>query len=324
MSVGDKYTIEDTSYGSVDNHTIVNQRPKNVFTRGNAVLNLFLYAVVIGKSKTKNLQPLSRLRMTLPQSSLIRTAILSTIIVFSVSNTFAQDSFEVQVYESDLVPVNQYELDIHNIFVGHGNTSWDGTVAPSNHQQHLAFEITRGMTDYFEMGSYLLLAHRPDGASEYAGFRLRPRVKAPDDWGLPIGASLSVEIGFPQLQYEPNHVTLEIRPIIDKTIGRWKFDINPIMTFAFNGPEASQGMGLEPEGMIAYEIVPEQLRLMLEYYTALGPVRKLLPANEQVQLLYPKIEYAFSEFFTVNAGVGTGLTSSSDALTWAMRLTFSF
>ena len=261
--------------------------------------------------------------MTFLRSSLNRTAILSTFFVFSVSTTFAQDTFEVQVYESDIVPVNQYELDIHNIFVGRGSTSWDGTVAPSNHQQHLAFEFTRGVTDYFEMGSYLLLAHRPDGTSEYAGFRLRPRVKAPDDWRLPVGLSLSVEIVFPQLQYESNHVTLEIRPIIDKTIGRWKFDVNPIMTFAFNGPEAGHGMGLEPEGMIAYEIVPDQFRLMLEYYTALGPVRHLLPVNQQVHLLYPKVEYAFSEFFTVNAGIGMGLTNASDDLTWALRLTFN-
>lgn len=237
---------------------------------------------------------------------------------------FAQDSFEVQVYESDIVPVGQYELDVHNIYVAHGGTTWDGTVAPSNHQEHLAFEFTRGVTDYFEMGSYLLFAHRPDGANQFAGFRLRPRVKAPDDWQLPVGLSLSAEIGFPQLVYEPNHVTLEIRPIIDKAIGRWKFDINPILTFAFNGPEAHQGMGLEPEGMVAYEIVPDQFRIMLEYYTVLGPVQHLFPADEQVHLLYPKLEYTFSPFFVINAGFGEGLTKASDSLTWALRLTFNF
>jgi hypothetical protein len=96
------------------------------------------------------------------------------------------------------------------------------------------------------------------------------------------------------------------------------------MTFAFNGPEANQGMALEPEGMIAYEVTPDQLRLMLEYYSALGPVRHLLPVNGQVHLLYPKIEYAFSQFFVVNAGFGEGLTKASDSFTWALRLTFNF
>ena len=250
--------------------------------------------------------------------------LVGILVATGASLVRAQDSFEVQVYESDLVPVNQYELDLHNIFVGRGGNSWNGTVAPSNHQEHLAFEFTRGVTDYFEMGSYLLFAHRPDGNTDFAGFRLRPRLKAPDTWNLPVGLSLSAEIGFPQLQYEPNHVTLEIRPIIDKTVGRWKFDINPIMTFAFDGPEADQGMGLEPEAMIAYELIPDRLRLMLEYYSALGPAHHLLPTNQQIHLLYPKIEYAFSRFFVVNAGFGEGLTRASDSLTWALRLTFNF
>ncbi len=258
------------------------------------------------------------------KTAFLRILAVSVIIPLVTSLLQAQDSFEVQVYESDIVPVGQYELDVHNIFVERGNTSWDGTVAPSDHQEHLAFEFTRGMTDYFELGSYLLFAHRPDGATEFAGFRLRPRVKAPDEWQLPVGVSLSAELGFPQLQYEPDHVTLEIRPIIDKTVGRWKFDINPIITFAFDGPEANQGMGLEPEGMIAYEITPDQFRVMLEYYTALGPAHHLLPHNQQTQMLYPKLEYAFSQFFVINAGFGEGLTKASDSLTWALRLTFNF
>ncbi|HTP12242.1 MAG TPA: transporter [Bacteroidota bacterium] len=256
--------------------------------------------------------------------SIGRTPFVCLLLLLPILRVAAQDSFEVQVYESDIVPVDRYELDMHNIFVQHGNTSWEGTVAPSNQQEHLALEFTRGVTDWFEMGSYLLFAHRPDGANDFAGFRLRPRVKAPDEWNTPVGLSLSAEIGFPQLQYEPNHVTLEIRPIIDKTVGRWKFDINPIVTFAFNGPEAGEGMGLEPEGMIAYDVTPERLRLMVEYYTALGPAHQILPTRQEVHMLYPKVEYAFTPFFVVNAGFGKGLTDASDSFTWALRLTFNF
>ncbi len=267
-------------------------------------------------------RPLSAMdpAMTPSLRILLMCLLLTTLAVPAI----AQDSFEVQVYESDVVPVDHYELDVHNIFVQRGGTSWEGTVAPSNRQEHLAFEFTRGMTEWFEIGSYLLFAHRPDGVNDFAGFRLRPRVKAPDDWSLPVGVSLSAEIGFPQLRYEPNHVTLEIRPIIDKTVGRWKFDINPIVTFAFNGPEAGEGMGLEPEAMIAYDLEPDQCRLMVEYFTALGPARHLLPSNQQVRMVYPKVEYAFSPLFTVNAGIGVGLTDSSDSFAWALRLTFNF
>ena len=239
------------------------------------------------------------------------------------SHAAAQDSFEVQVYESDLVPSGHFELDVHTLFVGRGNTTWDGTVAPSNQQFHVALEFTRGVTDAFELGSYLLLARLPDGSSHYAGFRLRPRLRAPEDWHLPVGVSLSVEVGFPQLVYEPNHVSLEFRPIIDKRIGRWIFDINPVVTFAFNGPDAGQGMALEPEAKIGYDIIVDRLMCEMEYFTALGPAHKLFPLAEQVHLLYPKLEYTITPAFVVNAGVGFGLTGASDRLTWAARFTFN-
>jgi hypothetical protein len=251
-------------------------------------------------------------------------ALSMILFVCCVSEVRAQDSFEVQVYESEIVPKNHSELDVHTLFVQRGGSTWEGTVAPSDKQAHLAFEFTRGISEEFELGGYLLFAHRPGEGTEYAGFRLRPRVRAPDAWGSPVGLSLSVEIGFPQLLYEPNHVTLEIRPIIDKKVGRWRLSVNPDLTFAFDGPGAKEGMGLEPELMIAYDAVPDQLMLMVEYFTALGPAHHLLPSDEQAHLIYPQIEYSFSEALTVNAGVGLGLTDASDSFTWAVRLMLSF
>jgi len=254
----------------------------------------------------------------------IRNAATVLLIAIFAPRILAQDSFEVQVYESDLVPTGHYELDVHNIYVGRGSSTWEGTVAPSDQQYHLAFEFTRGMTDEFELGSYLLFARLPDGSSHYAGFRIRPRVRAPDSWNLPVGISLSMEIGFPQLVYEPNHVSLEFRLIIDKRVGRWMFDINPDVTFAFNGPEAGQGMALEPEAKIGYDIIEGRLMGEVEYFSALGPARDLLPFAEQVHLLYPKLEYTFTQTFVLNGGVGFGLTDASDRLSWALRATFNF
>ena len=70
------------------------------------------------------------------------------------------------------------------------------------------------------MAGYLVLAHRPDGGYEYAGTRIRPRIRLPESWHLPVNISISGEIGFPRPTYEENSVTLEIRPIIEKKIGR--------------------------------------------------------------------------------------------------------
>jgi len=55
-----------------------------------------------------------------------------------------------------------------------------------------------------------------------------------------------MEFGIPRLVYEPNAVSLKLGPIIDKRVGKWKFEFNPDVTFAFNRPEAGEGMALEP------------------------------------------------------------------------------
>ena len=120
----------------------------------------------------------------------------------------AQDPFEIQVYEYDTVPKGMWNLETHFNYIGSGTTSFDGPVAPTNNQSHFTFELTRGLTDHFELAGYLVLARRVGEGLEYTGWRVRPRVSLPRSWHLPIDISLSGEVGFPRDLYEENSVTL--------------------------------------------------------------------------------------------------------------------
>jgi hypothetical protein len=251
----------------------------------------------------------------------ISRPLVLVLALLSVSAAAAcQDSFEVQVYESQTAPPGKWEFDLHALFIQRGGTVWEGSVAPSENQAHLALEITRGITEEFEIGAYLLAARRQSEALQYAGFRIRPRVKAPECWDAPVGLSLSLELGFPQPRYEPNRISLEIRPIIDKKVGGWTFSINPLLSSALEGPETDTGPQFEPSMKVGYDVIPESFTLELEYIAALGPIKHFNPAGEQVHLLYPKVEFALSNVLTVNAGVGFGLTDAGDRLVWALRL----
>ena len=142
-------------------------------------------------------------------------AVLS-LIVLTIQ---AQDPFEIQIYEYETAPKGMWNLETHINYIGKGTKSFEGSVAPTNNQFHLTYELTRGITDHFETAGYLVLAHRPGGGYEYVGWRIRPRVRLPQSWGLPVDVSVSGEVGFPREQYEENSVTLEIRPIIEKKFG---------------------------------------------------------------------------------------------------------
>ena len=153
----------------------------------------------------------------------------------------AQDPFEIQVYEYEPVPRGMWNLETHANYTGHGTRQFEGPVAPTQGQSHLTFELTRGVTDWFEMAGYLVLARRPGEGPEYAGYRLRPRARVPASWRWPVGVSLSLEVGFPRATFEENATTLEVRPVLEKKLGKWQLDANRVIGGALRGPGTGAG-----------------------------------------------------------------------------------
>ena len=47
--------------------------------------------------------------------------------------------------------------------------------------------------------------------------------------------------------------TIELRPIIDKQIGRWYFTVNPALGRSFHGPSVPEGVGLSPSAKFSYD-----------------------------------------------------------------------
>jgi hypothetical protein len=235
---------------------------------------------------------------------------------------WAQDPFEIQVYEYETVPKGKWNLETHMNFVARGTKLPEGKVAPTDNQFHLTFELTRGITDNFEMAGYLVLAHRPDGGFEYVGTRIRPRYSLPKEWNLPVGISLSAEVGFPRDVYEENSVTLEIRPIIEKKIGRFQMDFNPVIGRALRGP-GEKDWDFEPGVRFGYELT-KRLDLSLEYYGSTGPVGNPLPTDEQVHQLYPGWDYKFNENVVWNFGIGVGVTPAGNKLVYKSRIGILF
>lgn len=235
----------------------------------------------------------------------------------------AQDTFEIQVYEYELVPKGKFNLETHVNYIARGTKSFEGTVAPTNDQFHLTFELTRGLTDHFELAGYLVLANRPGGGFEYVGARIRPRFSLPKSWPMPFDFSLSTEVGFPRPQYEANSVTLEIRPIIEKTFERFRLSFNPVVGRALKGPDTGEGFDFEPGAKFAYFVKPK-LNAGLEYYGSTGPITNMLPLGEQQHLLFPSLDIFFSEKAMINLGVGFSLTGVGEKLIPKLRLGYRF
>jgi hypothetical protein len=105
--------------------------------------------------------------------------------------------FEIHVYEYEELPPGGFTLEGHFNFVGIGTNSFDGLVALTNHQFHMAGELTGGITDNVSLGFMLLSAVRPGGPGlEYACWRVLPHFYAPKSWHLPLELGLVGEFSF--------------------------------------------------------------------------------------------------------------------------------
>jgi len=223
----------------------------------------------------------------------------------------SQDNYEIQVYGSETVPKHNTMIELHSNFTAQGSKTIINGVLPTNHVFHETIEITHGFTDWFETGFYLFNTIGDQGRTSYVGSHVRPRVALPDKYNFPVGLSLSAEVGYQKREYSEDDWTLEIRPIIDKTIKKFYFAFNPVLDKSLHGLNSNQSFVFSPNAKISYGIT-KHIVPGLEYYGSVGPVTKFSAFQYQQQQLFLALDLNYSEDLEFNAGYGIGFTNSTD------------
>ena len=234
------------------------------------------------------------------------------LLVLSSSALLSQENYEIQVYPYETVAPGHTMVELHSNFTVQGSkTSVDG-LFPTNHQLHETIEITRGVTDWFEVGFYIFTSASSATGWDWVGDHIRPRFRVPEKWHWPVGISISNEIGYQRQQYSTALWDWEIRPIIDKQIGRWYLSFNPTFDRALQGPDTKLGFEFSPNFKAGYDIT-KKVNAGLEYYGALGPVTGFDRLRDQQQQIFPCIDLNLSPKWEFNACVGVtqGPTISS-------------
>ena len=235
----------------------------------------------------------------------------------------AQDNYEIQVYGYDQVEPRHTMVELHSNFTFDGSKAMVDGLYPTNHAEHETIEITHGFTDWFETGFYIFTSSRSGQGIQWVGDHIRPRFRIPKKWNWPVGLSLSNEIGYQRRQFSVDTWTWEMRPIIDKQIGRWYLDFNPAFDKSLHGPTVSQGFIFSPNVKISYDFT-KKITGGIEYYGALGPATDFSPISQQQHQIFPAVDLNLSPNWEVNFGLGVGLTGSTDHLIAKMILGYRF
>jgi len=246
--------------------------------------------------------------------SLLRAVVsLAGLLAVAARQASAQDNYEIQVYASETVAPGTTMFELHSNFTADGRRTVQDGLWPTEHAEHETLEITHGFTSWFEVGSYLFTYIDATRGWQWVGDHIRPRVRAPESWGLPIGLSLSTEIGYQRREVSTDTWTWEIRPIIDQQIGRVYWSINPALDRSFKGPSVSKGLEFSPDATVGVDLTKnKKYNVALEYYGALGPVTNWDPYNQQQHQLFLALNVDFGPAWEFNAGVGNGWTAATD------------
>ncbi|MEP6716701.1 MAG: hypothetical protein ABJC09_14110 [Terriglobia bacterium] len=236
------------------------------------------------------------------------------LFLAATATSFAQDNYEIQVYGSETMAPGHTMVELHSNFTINGSKGVEDGLNPTNHALHETIEITQGINDWFETGFYIFTSYNPEkGGYGWVGDHIRPRVRVPESWKWPVGISLSAEFGYQRRQYSLDTWSLELRPIIDKQLGRWYLSFNPTIDRAFHGPGIAAGVTFSPNFKAGYDVT-KKVNVGIEYYGSLGPVTGFDPIHDQQQQIIPAIDLNLSPDWEFNAGIGVGVTGATDHL----------
>ena len=224
-----------------------------------------------------------------------------------------QDNYEIQVYGADTVEPHTTMVEFHTNFTVNGSKTVVDGVQPTNHAIHETIEITQGFNDWFETGFYIFTSARSGDGWDWVGDHIRPRFRVPPKWHWPVGVSLSNEIGYQRARFSADTWTWEMRPIVDKKLGRWYLSFNPTVDKSLHGPGVKNGFEFSPNAKVSYDFT-KAVSFGLEYYGAVGPIGSFDPLAEQQQQFFPSFDLNVSPNWEINFGVGVGVTRSTDHL----------
>ena len=247
----------------------------------------------------------------------------ASLVFASASPVCAQENYEIQVYSYDTVQPRHTMFELHSNFTISGSKTIQDGVLPTNHALHETIEITHGFNDWFESALYIFTSERNGQGVQWVGDHIRPRFRIPAKWRWPVGVSLSNEIGYQRRKFSTDTWTWEIRPIVDKQLGRWYLSFNPTFDRAIHGENVSKGFEFSPNFKAGYDFT-KKISGGIEYYGALGPVTGFDPINEQQQQVFPVVDVNVSPKWEINFGLGIGMTRSTDHLIAKLILGYRF
>lgn len=252
----------------------------------------------------------------IPQRLAVPFSAFLVLVVVGSPASAQVDPWEFEVYPYGTARRGVIEWETNNavILKGHqqGGTGTATGTFPSQSMWYNQYQVTYGVTDRIEAAVYLLMA-RPGGQGYgYAGAKFRLRGRLFDAGVLPVDLGWYAELGWHKTpQLGDADVELELRPILEKDVGRFSLVAEPKFEKVLKGVDADEGFEFGYAAGLHYRWM-DPLSFGVELYGGMGLIGDAEPLAEQQHYLVPVLwgELPFGIEYSV--GPGFGLTRGSD------------
>ena len=226
----------------------------------------------------------------------------------------AFDPFEIQVYDGTADPRGVPAAELHLNTVPIGQKDFDPPELPPHQQSHFTLEPSFGITDWWEVGAYLQTTLERSGTFAYAGVKLRTKFVTQRGWNAHWRLGVNLEVSLIPERFDRDRWATEVRPIAAWEDEHWLFAWNPIVDTPLAGPGWSEGPSFDPAFMAKIKI-EGKVAVGIETYSDFGPIAQPSSWSHQLHYLFEAFDLLSVRNFELNAGIGEGLTTASNALT---------
>lgn len=238
-----------------------------------------------------------------------------------ISPAHALNYYELEVYPYMTSAKGELELEASATSTRRGTKVVGDEGGNNQGVMRSTLEVNYGVTDKTEVAAYGDFINIPGDGTSFGGQRYHARTRFFEKGELPVDLGAYIELEMPK--HDEDTKELEFRGIIEKDIGKWTLDFNPILEKVVRGANVSEGWYAKYAASAIYRL-NERVHPRLDLFGDFGRAKDFLPHDQQQHLLSPAVDIKLERRFHLLAGVAFGLTPASEQRLIRLKLEKEF
>ena len=250
---------------------------------------------------------------------------MSIIVAISLIFSFSLHAQFYKVYGYQPVEAGELELVLWNSYIPSSNLSYNyfGNQRSREGLWAHSIELEYGLSNKFGVALYFDFEDPKDDSLKFIRTKaLMAHWAFFDKGSRPLDIALYLEYIIHNKNYK-NYEELEVRLILEKDIGAFRLDLNPIFEKKTSGAEVDEGLEFNYAAGLYYLIDGDGIlvnknlviRPGLEFYGKMGEIADPKPGAQQQHYIFPTLDFLIGKSLKWHLGVGFGLTDASDKIT---------